>query len=123
MKYVSIILVSIIFLYSCSLFESPSGSASIVSLVINDTETTSTCKAFIEIVNTGKSNIYSSTISVNANSNLSSYYSSSSYSAVILPNKKYYVSMQFVITKNQDDQVEEEIWNTNLIEIVEQYYE
>lgn len=123
MKKITIFAFLLISIFSCSFFEGPSGSASIVSVVINDTETTSICKVYIEILNTGKSNIYTSTISVNANSNLSSYYSSSSYSALILPNKKYYIFMQFTITKNQDDQSEEEMWNKDDIKIVEQYYE
>lgn len=88
---------------ACTWFESPEGEAEVVSVHTAEDDVYRYCFAEVKITNTGKCDIYTSNISVQASSNKSTYYKSASLATTIEPKRSIYITMDFTIPLEKEE--------------------
>lgn len=108
----------------CKFFENPFGEAELLSVysseseykIENKTEYIRYLNATLKITNTGKIDIYNSTVSIQADTDKRTYYKTLSFDITIKPSTSIYIPVQFEIDTHTNGSSTEK-WKDKTIKI------
>ena len=103
-------------IFSCDFFSSPEGNAEIISVYTTNYEKYHYLTVTLKISNIGNKDIYSSTISLKADSSVKTYYKTQTCSTVIKPDTSIYYSIEFQFEDEEDEEDEEKDDTNNTTE-------
>ena len=106
---------------SCKFFEEPSGKSELLSVYTRDDENEHYIYATLKISNTGSTNIYSSTVSIQADTNQRPYYKTVSLDVTIYPGSCIYIPVEMSFTQKSTE-TPKETWDKDTIKIISQSY-
>lgn len=112
---------------SCGLFSEPQGTAEIISSFTSDSGDYQYLESIIKITNIGNKNIYSTTISLRADSSKRTYYKTTTSTIIIKPGTEIYISVDFSFEKQNDNKnetssSEEEKWKEDTVRIIDVFW-
>lgn len=113
---------------SCGLFSEPQGTAEIISSFTSDSGDYQYLESVIKITNTGNKNIYTTTISLQADSSKRTYYKTTTSTIVIKPKAEIYITVDFSFEEKNDkesvtissEKIEE--WKENSVKIIDVFW-
>lgn len=125
----TIILLLIIFNQSsCVLFSDPEGTAEIISSYTIDSGNYHYLENVVKITNIGNKNIYSSTISLQADSSKRTYYETTTSNIVIKPGYEIYITVELSFEEKDDEEKEKpsedekEKWKEETVKIIDVFW-
>lgn len=115
-----------LFLAGCNLFSSPNGETEIISKYSKDIDNYHTLIVNIKISNISNKNIYSSTISLQADSTKRSYYKTQTNNITIKPGNSIYITLEFVFEDEKETNFstneEKEKWKEDSVKIIDIFW-
>ncbi|MCR5063880.1 MAG: hypothetical protein K6A89_11415 [Treponema sp.] len=105
----------------CKLFEEPEGESELLSVYTKDIDDNHYLNATLKISNTSDKIIYNSTVSIQADTNLHSYYKTLSLDITIEPDSSIYIPVQMEFTQKSTETPKEE-WNKSSFRILSETF-
>ena len=112
-----LILILAVCFTSCTLFKDPEGDCELLSVYKKDVEDVHYIYATLKISNTSDKNIYNSTVSLEAATNLRKYYKTVSLDITITPGDSIFIPIEMSFTQKNTETPKEE-WNTGSFTII-----
>ena len=110
---------SSLFFASCQLFSSPQAESSIVSTYTNDSDEYHYLSAVIKISNTGNKTIYQTVISLQADTNIRTYYKTTTSNLTIHPENSVFITVDFSFKDEKEkEESEKEKWIEDSVKIL-----
>lgn len=106
---------------SCKLFADPEGESELLSVYTKDIDDNHYLNATLKISNTSDKIIYNSTVSIQADTNLHSYYKTLSLDITIEPDSSIYIPVQMEFTQKSTETPKEE-WKVNSFKILSEKF-
>ena len=112
-----------LFFTSCSFFSSPQASSEIISTYTNDSDEYHYLSVVIKVSNTGKKTIYQTVISLQADTNIRTYYKTTSSSLTIQPANSVFITVDFSFKDEKEtDESEKEAWIEDSVKILNEFW-
>ena len=112
-----------LFFTSCSFFSSPQASSEIISTYTNDSDEYHYLSAVIKVSNTGNKTIYQTVISLQADTNIRTYYKTTSSSLTIQPANSVFITVDFSFKDEKEtDESEKEAWIEDSVKILNEFW-
>ena len=118
---IGIFLAMISLFTSCKLFADPEGESELLSVYTKDIDDNHYLNATLKISNTSDKIIYNSTVSIQADTNLHSYYKTLSLDITIEPDSSIYIPVQMEFTQKSTETPKEE-WKVNSFKILSEKF-
>lgn len=118
---IGIFLAMISLFTSCKLFADPEGESELLSVYTKDVDDNHYLNATLKISNTSDKIIYNSTVSIQADTNLHSYYKTLSLDITIEPDSSIYIPVQMEFTQKSTETPKEE-WKVNSFKILSEKF-
>ena len=118
-----------LFFTSCSFFSSPQASSEIISTYTNDSDEYHYLSVVIKVSNTGNKTIYQTVISLQADTNIRTYYKSATSSLTIQPGHSVFITVDFSFKDEENDdktssseQKDQEKWIEDSVKILNEFW-
>ena len=112
-----------LFFISCSFFSNPQAESTIISTYTNDSDEYHYLSTVIKVSNTGKKTIYQTVISLQADTNIRTYYKTTSSSLTIQPANSVFITVDFSFKDEKEtDESEKEAWIEDSVKILNEFW-
>ncbi|MCR4954699.1 MAG: hypothetical protein K6A43_11570 [Treponema sp.] len=115
-----LILFMVLFCTNCQLFSNPTGESQIIQTYSTDSGEYHYLHTVIKVSNNGNKTIYQTTINIQADTNIRSYYKTTTSNLTIQPDSSIYITVDFSF-KNETENNEEQ-WNEDSIKILSTFW-